>query len=280
LWCPEIERLLKPSEIMDVLKEVGRVFDKEKIVVEVDADEAIFVGDIHGDINAATRIYRLIESTNNTFIFLGDYVDRGPMGVEVAIGLFRLKIREPERIILLRGNHETTVANESYGFLSELQMKYHTQGTRLYNEFNMTFSKMPIAAIINSEILAMHGGIPKGYYLEHIKQVEKGDIEGTGEIILQVLWNDPDETIEYFAPSIRGPGVYRYGHKAFEEFMEKAQLKRMIRAHTFLIHGAQWYFNKKLLSLFSSIDYIGYKVKAKIAKLKNGEIRVLDLMKI
>ncbi|MEX0567694.1 MAG: metallophosphoesterase [Candidatus Njordarchaeota archaeon] len=275
-----MKKVVSPEEILDILNDAMKIFDNEKIVVDIEARDIIFVGDIHGDINSATKIFRLIESTKSKFIFLGDYVDRGEYSTEVAIGLLRQKIKNPDRIILLRGNHETTLANEHYGFLSELQTKYHNIAMRLYIEFNKVFSQMPIAAIVNSEILALHGGIPKNATMTDIRKIKKGDIEGTNEILLQVLWNDPDETIDHFEQSYRGPGIYLYGKKAFEEFIKDAELKYIVRAHTFLIKGAQWFFNKRLLSIFSSINYVGRKVQAKIAKLKNKEIKVFDIAKI
>ncbi len=271
---------LRPDDILEILDTTRGIFDGENIVVEVDSSDIFFIGDIHADLSSATKIYRLIEKTKSRFIFLGDYVDRGEYGVETIIGLFRLKIKDPERILLLRGNHETVIANEQYGFLTELQLKYKTNALYLYNEFNKTFSRMPVASIVNSEILCVHGGIPKGYRMSDIRKIEKGDMKVESDILLQILWNDPDESIEYFAPSFRGPGVFLYGKKAFEEFMNDAGLKRLIRAHTFLIDGAQWYFNKRLLSIFSSINYVGQTVNAKIAKLTSDKIKVINLLGI
>ena len=65
------------------------------------------IGDIHGSIDRLQDLMQKIpiDFANDTLLFIGDYIDRGPGSVEVVEYLMALKKRVPE-IILLKGNHE------------------------------------------------------------------------------------------------------------------------------------------------------------------------------
>jgi serine/threonine protein phosphatase 1 len=65
------------------------------------------IGDIHGSFDRLQDLMQKIpvDFANDTLVFIGDYIDRGPASVEVVEYLLDLKKRVPG-IIFLKGNHE------------------------------------------------------------------------------------------------------------------------------------------------------------------------------
>lgn len=267
----------------EVLGEVENILKEEPIVKEIREEEAIFVGDIHGDLKAFKKIREALENTDLHFIFLGDYVDRGEDSVEVIQSLFKRKVREPERITLLRGNHETPLANERYGFKRQVRKKFPNAPNETYRAFNETFAELPIAATLDQEkVIAMHGGIPKNVEsIADLKEIEKGVVQTSRrEKLLQVLWNDPKEGIKYFSSSMRGPGIFYFGKKAFEDFMAKSSSNLLIRAHLAFPEGVRYYFNHRLVSIFSTLSYKRRKIQGKVLHYRSEDKSVLELSKL
>lgn len=81
-------------------------------------------GDVHGQFRDLIELFRIGGSLPDTnYLFMGDYVDRGfhsvdawysrHSKVEIITLLLLLKVRYPNRVYLLRGNHETRQVNIS-----------------------------------------------------------------------------------------------------------------------------------------------------------------------
>jgi hypothetical protein len=104
----------------------------------------------------------------NDYLFLGDYVDRGSHSLETICLLMALKVKYPEKIYLLRGNHEDKSINSKYGFKEECRTRSNIS---VYYMINTLFKWLPLAAVIGDKIVCMHGGI--GSTLENIKQIEE-----------------------------------------------------------------------------------------------------------
>jgi len=249
------EKLPEFEAFLQLLRDAEEIFSSEPQLLRVESEQAIFLGDTHGDLDSAVEFWRVAESSGGLPILLGDYVDRGPLQVETLVFILAWKVARPDSVIVLRGNHESPLTNPYYGFTHALASRY---GRESYLKVVEVFSQMPYAAIWNDSILAVHGGIARGLEdAEEILKFPKGDINPDDPLAMQVLWNDPDEYVEGFAPSERGPGIYRFGRRAFEEFMERSDLRMLVRAHEFFPEGVRSFFDGRLLSVFSCRYYGG-----------------------
>lgn len=72
----------------------------------MNAPRTFVIGDIHGCVDEVERLLDFLAPTAaDTFVFLGDYVDRGPSSRGVIDRLLQLQ-REGTRCVFLKGNHE------------------------------------------------------------------------------------------------------------------------------------------------------------------------------
>ncbi|MHC1757592.1 MAG: metallophosphoesterase [Methanosarcina sp.] len=221
----------------------------------------MLIGDIHGDLDALDFIIRMREELScKHMLFLGDYVDRGMQGTEVLIKLFRLKLEEPQNIFLLRGNHETADMNIYYGFFEEIGFD---QGFLL--NVSRTYDRLPVATVISGHTFCVHGGING---TESIDTITKEDA-------FPYLWNDPSR-LPGLSISSRGSTVKGFGPDIVDGFLEMNGLKRIVRGHTALKTGYKWWFDGKLLSLFSCPDYVGLGNAAAFALIEKGKLKIIN----
>ncbi len=205
-------------------------------VIEVDAP-CIVVGDLHGDFDALAKVVRLWISRFSSYnmLFLGDYVDRGPRQVEVATAVAHLRSLYPDKVYLLRGNHEAVTPTLSYGFRDQLEELYPYRWLDIYKAFTCFFSMLPYAAVIGGRYLAVHGGLPRD--VESVKDLEKLSLgiadpdPSVSPTEFEVLWNDPANGIEGHIPGIRGEGSYIWGVDVSKRFLEQSGLRAIIRGH-------------------------------------------------
>lgn len=105
--------------LVDLLANLQKIILSEDTVMRVSGD-AIVASDVHGKVLDMIRVFREFGfPSDRLYVFLGDYLDRGPYGLETFIFLAELKVQYPKNVILLRGNHEDEVMNKSSGFQLE-----------------------------------------------------------------------------------------------------------------------------------------------------------------
>jgi predicted phosphodiesterase len=143
------------SDVLTVIERAVEILSNEPAVLQISGSYVI-VGDIHGNLDALIRLFNEFGYPDSRrFIFLGDYVDRGPKSNEVIILLYALKVLFPHNLILLRGNHESGLMTDVYGFRQECLLRFLP---RVYSSFVDSFLKLPVCAVVNGHILCVHGG--------------------------------------------------------------------------------------------------------------------------
>jgi protein phosphatase len=77
-----------------------------------------------------------------------------------------LKVKFPNRITMLRGNHEDKSIGMQYGFFAECRQRLESQYETIFSDICEMFEWLPLAAIIESpkdKILCCHGGIGRSF---------------------------------------------------------------------------------------------------------------------
>ena len=98
---------IKEEKLINLIRISSHVFKSQPMVLELESPVHI-CGDIHGQFHDLLRIFDYKGYPPRTnYLFLGDYVDRGQQSLETIVLLLCFKIRYPENVFLLRGNHES-----------------------------------------------------------------------------------------------------------------------------------------------------------------------------
>jgi len=276
-WLEDLKELkcLPEKDLKELCEKAKEIFIEESNVQNVSAP-VIICGDIHGQIYDLLELFKKGgDIPNSRYIFMGDYVDRGYNGVEVLELLLALKIKYPEHITLLRGNHESRQICFAYGFYEEITRKYGNANAWEY--FTDLFDYLPLAALVEGKIFCVHGGLSP--YISTIDQIRlinrKMEIPREG-VFCDLMWSDPDD-IETWIISCRGAG-WIYGWKVVDEFTHINNLELICRAHQLVMEGFKYWFEKKnLCTVWSAPNYC-YRCgnKASILKISSDLSRTID----
>ncbi|TAQ84056.1 hypothetical protein B7494_g7620 [Chlorociboria aeruginascens] len=119
-------RPIPEAQVRELCHKARELLIEEGNVVTVTAPVTKKIcGDIHGQFHDLMELFRVggdVPETN--YLFMGDFVDRGFYSLESFLLLLCLKVRYPDRMTLIRGNHESRQITTVYGFYDECLRKY------------------------------------------------------------------------------------------------------------------------------------------------------------
>ncbi|CCM00290.1 uncharacterized protein FIBRA_02320 [Fibroporia radiculosa] len=208
------------------------------------------------------------------YLFMGDFVDRGFYSVETFLLLLALKVRYPERITLIRGNHESRQITQVYGFYDECQRKYGS--SNVWRWCCEVFDYLALGAIVDGRVFCVHGGLsPILQGIDQIRAIDrKQEVPHDGPMC-DLLWSDPDgeslpvawddecaprnfslicrpggEDITGWGLSPRGAG-FLFGADITKAFAHHNAIDLIARAHQLAMEGYKLMFDKTIVTVWS-----------------------------
>jgi diadenosine tetraphosphatase ApaH/serine/threonine PP2A family protein phosphatase len=253
-------------EISAIAEAVIPIFDSEPNVLSLEPP-LIVCGDTHGQLFDLIQLFEVggpIPSSR--YLFLGDYVDRGSHSVELITLLLCYKIKYPNDLFLLRGNHETRAVNREYGFSTEVRKKFAS--LEVWRIFNSVFDMLPIAAIIDSRVFCVHGGLhPELSDVDQLRNIERKQEPDLISIFSGVIWSDPSDAVDDWKRSVRRSG-WLFNEHHLTKFLTENSLEKLVRSHEF-VNGYHVAFSGKVVTVWSAPNYSG------VQKNRAGVLRIM-----
>lgn len=211
-------------------------------------------GDIHGQFFDLMELFKIAGFCPETnYIFMGDFVDRGFYSVETFLLLLLLKVRYPDRITLIRGNHESRQITQVYGFYDECQRKYGSSNVWRY--CCDVFDYLSLGCVVDGRVFCVHGGLsPAVHRLDQIRVIDRRQEVPHEGPMCDLLWSDPDEEIQGWGMSPRGAG-FLFGRDVVEQFNHANDIELVARAHQLVMEGYKLMFDRRIVTVWSAPNY-------------------------
>jgi len=273
------------KDVFKLCQKVRHIFEREPRVAFVQSPAYVF-GDIHGNLEDlhffSDNLWRLgMSLTAGNFIFLGDYVDRGKSCLECVAYLLVMKYQLPNKVFLLRGNHETRDVNgweEHYGdrsFIYQCRNRFGDDvGYRVWEACNQIFDRLPLAAVIDQDVFCVHGGIPRPVSnatriqdmlsvprVAGINPPYEHEDDHYQQVASDCIWSDPAseeqemqsvDPVTGFGESLRGGGAICFGNKAVTDFLKQQGFSYIMRAHEAHAEGVSMSKGARVFTVFST----------------------------
>ncbi|VDP76516.1 unnamed protein product [Echinostoma caproni] len=220
------------------------------------------VGDILGQYVHLLRIFNEFgHPPGKRYLFLGNYATQNPLGIETLALLFAYKLLYPQSIYLLRGRRECPTIGRLYGQYDQCVKRF---SRRLWHEISTVFTYLPVAAIIEDQILCVHSGLSPSIQYADLTSVNelRGQflrlITRPNEIqphalTTHLIWSEPDEGTTGWDQNPAGLG-YLFGPDVVKAVCDRLDLLQIVRSSGLVRKGCARFADTKLVSVFSAPD--------------------------
>ena len=237
---------------------IGNLKITGRLIEAAPVGEAIVVGDLHGDLQSLVHILddsKFLTKARNSgdvlLVFLGDYGDRGSHSAEVYYVVLKLKEMFPEKVILMRGNHEgpPDLIASPHDLPTQMRNRFKQKGSEAYHALKELHPHLITAVTINEQAVLLHGGAPS-------QATTKNDIAYAHEThprrrhLEEILWSDPWKGLKGTIASPRGAGRL-FGEDVTSRLLKMLNVKALIRGHQPCPDGYKVMHGGQVLTLFS-----------------------------
>ncbi|KAF8410806.1 hypothetical protein HHK36_003343 [Tetracentron sinense] len=163
------------------------------------------------------------------------------------------QVRYPDRITLIRGNHESRQITQVYGFYDECLRKYGS--VNVWRYCTDIFDYLSLSALIENRIFSVHGGLsPAISTLDQIRTIDRKQEVPHDGAMCDLLWSDPEDIVDGWGISPRGAG-YLFGGNVVTSFNHSNNIDFICRAHQLVMEGYKWMFNNQIVTVWSAPNY-------------------------
>ncbi|XP_003740062.1 serine/threonine-protein phosphatase PP1 isozyme 7-like [Galendromus occidentalis] len=261
---------LSREDVEYILDWGQRVVRREESVTEI-AGPVTICGSLFGDFRNLLDLLEVGEHPPlNSYLFLGDFVNRGKNSLEVVCLLVSYKLLYPSCVVMLRGAQETNELTRRKGLKAEIKYRFDTH---LYKRLMEFFGFLPLASVVAGRIFACHGGLNRHVHtIDSVRRIIR-PLPTLERAAAGIVFSEPIEGTGFLGHADESCG---YGSDKVLSFLKAAGLDLICRTGDCVPGGFRYHCNRNVINIFSTMNFCGHGNPAALLKVaRNGTWEVV-----